>query len=217
MPFNPLRTVWQLRPGVKPPFGGSDVEDQQPDPISSVSPAQVQAPSPEPQPAAPTAATAQEQGGVDHAELEQAAAKIVHNAKAAEQHRQEELVKAQKAAAAKAKAARRAQAAANQAQQAKQQRAAVPAQGTIATKPSCTLYISEGLGSLSYLDGLKAFMVKKGVRIAPLVKGQAVKQPALILLAPGDLPPAGAMCFVPDENKAALWAFLKMQLPELAS
>ncbi|MBO8415992.1 MAG: hypothetical protein IAB19_06400 [Proteobacteria bacterium] len=220
MPFNPLRTIWQLRPGIKPPFGGTDeaaeagqVEQAQPaQPAKPAQPEpQVSADHPAASAAAPVlsteAAPTPEPGGVNHAKLEQDAAQIVQQAKAAEQHRREELVKAQQAAKAKADA---------QAQAAKAQTAAQP-QPVQTAGPACTLYISPGLNTLSYLEGLKAFMHKKGVRIEPFIRGQAVAQPALVLLSPGDLPPAGAMCFVPDENKAALWAFLKQQLPQLAS
>lgn len=223
MPFNPLRTIWQLRPGIKPPFGGTDeaaeagqvekagqIDQAQPEPqVSADHPAASAASA-----AAPvlSAAAAPEPGGVNHARLEQDAAQIVQQAKAAEQHRREELVKAQQAAKAKAEAQ-----AAQAAQAAAHAQAAAQPQPVQTAGSACTLYISPGLNTLSYLEGLKAFMHKKGVRIEPFIRGQAVAQPALVLLSPGDLPPAGAMCFVPDENKAALWAFLKQQLPQLAS
>lgn len=73
------------------------------------------------------------------------------------------------------------------------------------------VYISEGL-RVSYLDGLKSYLKKQGVVISDFRSGDRPRPPALILLAPGDLPPPGCICFPPDENKKFLWSFLKKML-----
>lgn len=83
-----------------------------------------------------------------------------------------------------------------------------------APKMPLTLYISNKL-SLSYMPSLKEFLARKGVTVVDFAPGVEIKRPAAVLLGAGDMPPPGCLCFLPDENKAALWSFLRREFVEL--
>ncbi len=77
------------------------------------------------------------------------------------------------------------------------------------------VYISVNL-RLSYLPGLKNYLGRQGVAAVDFSAADRPAPLSVVLLAPGELPPPGCLCFLPDENKALLWSFLKKQLQEPA-
>ncbi len=187
MAFDAYRTVWRLRPGIKPPFAREakptgtkaalqpKAEEQtlgvglgsagQGSALAAVSPAPVQT--------APVTATSAPGAGMAQA---QAAAPS-----------------GQQPGTAAAQADKR----------------ETPVAGA-------TLYLSARL-QLSYLEGLQKFLSSKGIRMERFAGPAAIPDSAVALLGADEPLPPGCRCFVPDENKAALWAFLRRVLPELSA
>lgn len=81
---------------------------------------------------------------------------------------------------------------------------------------SSVVWISPQL-QLTYLQNLIKFLQSKGVQVQTAQLPETLPGHGAALLARGDVPPLGCPCWLPTEDKAPLWAFLKRELPELRS
>ncbi len=211
------RTLWRLRPGIVPEHAAPQDICQVYFASAQTTQPKEQLPLTEPGSAVPPAtdAAAHPQLAAS-AELKAAAASIVSGALAAQAQREQRSLAATHGAG-EVNTPSTPPPLADLSGAAQHAPAPAAAQRDVESSAAAmTLYISPKL-QLSYLASLKQFLQRKGVATAEFNPDVALKPPAVVLLAAGDMPPPGCLCFLPDENKAALWSFLQREFTELKS